>query len=60
MLARYGYEPETQELDVEFRSGDVWRYDGVSMETFVGFLRAASKGKYFLESIKGKHAEERR
>ena len=57
LIARYGYDTQANALDIEFKSGGRWRYFDVPMDTFVGFLRAGSKGKYFLSSIKGKFKE---
>jgi hypothetical protein len=39
-------------LELEFRSGAVYRYVGVPIETYGGFLRAQSKGTYFNHYIR--------
>ena len=52
LIARYGYDPKSGELDIEFHSGGTWRYSGVRQDAFTAFLQAPSKGKYFLANIK--------
>lgn len=49
-----GYDPDDQQLFVEFKSGDRWRYDGVSEETWNEFAASESAGKAFYSLIKGK------
>ncbi len=60
LIAGYGYDPEKQEMDIDFHKGGVYRYFGVSPEAFNDFLRAPSKGKHFLRFIKGAYAFEKR
>lgn len=55
LIASYGYDPEKQEMDIDFHKGGVYRYFGVTQEAFNEFLRAPSKGKHFLAHIKGKY-----
>lgn len=53
-----GYDAEKQVLEVEFKSGGVYRYVGVNAETHEGLMRAASTGGYFAKHIRGKYALE--
>lgn len=45
----------TGSLDVEFKSGAIWRYSEVSRERFDALMKADSKGRYFAREIKPKH-----
>lgn len=54
LISHYGYDPKREDLDINFHSGDLWRYSKVPEVEFHGFLRASSKGRYFLQNIKGK------
>jgi hypothetical protein len=49
-----GYAVETRILEVEFRSGAVYRYFDVPSEVFGAFLMAESKGVYFNRAVKGR------
>src|SRR5258708_15809574 len=53
LIAAYGYDPEKQEMDIDFIQGGTYRYFAVPQEAFNDFLRAPSKGKHFLRFIKG-------
>lgn len=39
-------------FDVEFKSGQVYRYTGVPLNLYQEMLKAESAGKYFIEHIK--------
>jgi len=39
-------------LDVEFKSGQAYRYEGVPIAEYTKMLAAESVGKYFIEHIK--------
>jgi hypothetical protein len=51
MIAAVAHDARGQILEVEFRSGHVYRYAGVSNETFRALLDARSKGQFFRENI---------
>lgn len=53
-IASIGYSDEAS-LDVEFRSGAVYRYFAVPKLTFEAFLAVDSKGAFFNEHIKGRY-----
>ena len=42
-------------LFVRFKGGALYRYDGVSHETFLEGLAAESIGKWFRANVTGKH-----
>jgi len=50
-----GYAPASRTLEVEFHSGGVYQYSGVSETVYQGFMRAASKGSYFHDHIKDRY-----
>ena len=62
LLRAVEYEPLTKTLIVEFRGkaagepGKVYRYSGVSQETYDKFVAAPSIGRAFLNEIKPAHS----
>lgn len=56
-IAAYGYDLARKWLDVQFVSGDIWRYPGVSFDLAERFSEAESKGKFFYANIKGKFTD---
>lgn len=56
-IVSIGYDVESEVLEIEFRSGAVYRYDGVPMEEYDGLKDASSHGKYFLQHIRGRYAD---
>ena len=55
-IASIGYDARTRMLDVEFRSGAIYRYLQVPNAVASGFKNAPSKGGYFVRHIRGKFA----
>lgn len=55
-VASLGYDAGARVLEVEFRSGDVYRYLEVSPETHAELARADSAGSFIARSIRPKHA----
>jgi len=47
------YEPNTQTLTVQFKSG-TYEYKDVPVDTYTGLLNADSKGKYMNQNVIGK------
>jgi hypothetical protein len=47
-----GFDPRTREMAVEFTSGDIYLYEGVSLIDFAELMNAQSKGVYFHHNIK--------
>jgi hypothetical protein len=47
-----GYDPVKQVLEVQFRSGAVYRYARVPPDAFHEFMRAGSIGSHFAKFIK--------
>jgi len=57
-LLSVGYDERTRVLEVEFISGEVYRYYDVSPFEAAALLRADSKGRYVNEQIKPRHRYE--
>ena len=51
-IASIGYDYPSQTLEVQFHSGGIYQYPGVSAATYEAFMDAPSKGKYFHAHIK--------
>ena len=47
------YDDETQTLDVDFRNGQSYTFEGVPSEVALGLRDAPSPGSYFHKNIKG-------
>ena len=54
-IKEVGYDDECQVLGVRFKSGDEYRYEGVTVEEYVGLLGSESPGGYLHREIKPKH-----
>jgi len=52
-LRSVGYDSSTNTLEIEFNSGGVYQYYGVSLAVYQGLMNAPSHGKYFHAHIKG-------
>lgn len=50
-----GYDPESSTLEVEFSSGDVYRYYGVAFADVEALILADSKGTFINQVIKAKY-----
>ena len=53
-----GYDPATQQLELEFRNGRVYRYSEVPQGVYDFLLRTPSKGGYVNRMIDGKYRHE--
>jgi hypothetical protein len=54
-LQRIVYNRHQQELRVEFKSGAIYRYDGVPRRIAKEMFTASSMGRYLHNRIKGKY-----
>ena len=59
-IASAGYISGEGILEIEFRSGAVYRYKRVPKKIFIAFAKAQSKGRFFGSEIRGKYSFERR
>ena len=50
-----GYDGELEELTIEFKRGNQFRYKGVKGSIASDFGKAYSKGEYFADFIKGRY-----
>jgi len=57
-LAALGYDPESLVLEVEFRSGAIYRYHLVPSPVYRDLLAADSKGRFFNRFIHRNFASE--
>ena len=53
-----GYDAESQVLELEFKSGRVYRYRGVPQGTYDFLLRSPSKGGFVNRMIDGRYPYE--
>jgi len=51
-IAAIGYDPDSSELQIQFRNNRIYSYPGVSPDWYAGFLQAPSKGSYFAQTIR--------
>ena len=52
LIAAVGYDPEMQELSVEFQKGDTYVYRGVTQPVYDAMMEAQSVGHFFLVNVK--------
>ena len=55
VLVAVGYDADTAELEIEFRSGDVYRYYAVPARVHRELLAAESPGAYFNRAINDRY-----
>jgi hypothetical protein len=48
------YQDQSAFLELEFRSGAIYRYGGVPAQTYQELLLAESKGRYFNQHVRGR------
>jgi len=53
-----GYDEATNELTLEFRSGHVYRYEGVPASVHAWLLRAKNKGGFVRRMVVGRYVEQ--
>ena len=58
-LKSVGYNEKAEELEVEFQSGEVYRYFAVPPVVYEELLSAESKGKFFNSRIRGMYQVEK-
>ena len=46
------YDAASETLSIQFPTGDIYDYSGVSAEVFEGLMASRSKGRYYVEEIK--------
>jgi hypothetical protein len=53
-LTSVGYDPTLRVLELEFRSGEIYRYRAVPSTIYRELMAAESKGRFFSKNIRGK------
>lgn len=51
-LRSVGYDAASATLEIEFHSGGMYQYSGVSQDVYDELMRAKSKGSYFHSHIR--------
>jgi hypothetical protein len=51
-LAAVGYDPQTRELQIEFKRGTLYSFPGVPREVHAGLMVASSKGRFFYYRVR--------
>lgn len=57
LIKSLGYDEDDHILEIEFNSGHIWQYTGISISTYNDMIESESIGKYFLNKIKGKYLD---
>ncbi len=55
VIRAIGYDSATAELEIEFRSGDVYRYDTVPPSVHRELMSAESPGTYFNRHVSDRY-----
>ena len=55
-LCSVGNDLKTKVLEIEFHSGGIYQYSGVSESEYNALMSASSKGSYFAHNIKNSHS----
>jgi KTSC domain len=58
-VADITYNPETQEMIVDFQQRGTYSYSGVPIDEYTNFQLSGSQGKYFNTYIRNRYAFER-
>ena len=51
-VASVGYDAKARVLEIEFKSGGVYRYSGVPEKRYQSLMKASAIGSYFIREIK--------
>lgn len=58
-IKSHGYDPDSQTLAVQFTSGHVYHYSGVSPEAAQAFAEAPSLGSHWHKEVRNKYESTR-
>jgi hypothetical protein len=56
-VAAVGYDSETGELEIEFRTGRIYRYSAVPSSVHAWLLRTRNKGIFVAHHLSGRYGE---
>lgn len=54
-IASHGHDPETNTMEIEFKSGGTYQYKDVSPEKYEEFKSSDSHGSFFHHNIRNQH-----
>jgi hypothetical protein len=54
-IASVGYDAKMSIMEVEFTTGDVYKYYDVPVDVYRGLMDAESKGVYLYSNVKSKY-----
>lgn len=57
-ISAVGYDPQTAVLEIEFRTGELYRFFAVPPSAHRALLAAPSAGRFFGERIRGTYPEQ--
>lgn len=55
MISEVGYDPNTKDLEIVFKSGKKYVYSGVDLCVYEELIKASSVGQYFHSFIRGQY-----
>ncbi len=55
-IASVGFNVNTNTLEIEFHSGGIYQYSGVTETVFQSLINATSVGRYFHQNIMDQYA----
>lgn len=55
-LESVGYDQKSQTMQIKFRNGGLYEYDGVPMHVYLGLVGASSPGNHFHHHVRPKYA----
>lgn len=58
-ISSIGYDADSNTLEIEFRSGGIYRYFGVPQTVYSGLRAASSHGSYLAQHIKDRYRYEK-
>jgi KTSC domain len=56
VIKDFRYDEQSRTLFIAFHKGDLYAYEGVEPATYLAMKRAISRGRFFMEHIRGRYA----
>jgi len=56
VIAAAGYNPASQQLEIEFQNGRIYRYDGVDQAVYQELIQNRSAGRYYNREVRGRYS----
>lgn len=54
-ISQHGYDPTKQQMTVQFKNGNIYRYSGVPQKVFDQYQASESQGSFHANNIKGRY-----